>query len=138
MSNSGQVQSWWVTPRRKVAPLHPTSGILQRKCSCGGHTASSSECEACQKEKASNLVRPVVTNSESVSALPAIVHEVLGSPGQPLDAPTLAFMEPRFGHDFSKVRVHTDTKAGESAAEVGAAAYTIGQQVVFAPGRYAP
>lgn len=67
-----------------------------------------------------------------------IVHEVLSSPGQPLDAATRGFMEPRFGQDFSGLRVHTDAKAAESARDVGAAAYTVGRQVVFGAGRYAP
>jgi hypothetical protein len=63
---------------------------------------------------------------------PPIVHEVLRSSGQPLDARTRAFMEPRFGHDFSKVRVHTDARAAESAHAVSAHAYTVGNHIVFA------
>jgi Domain of unknown function (DUF4157) len=47
-------------------------------------------------------------------------------------------MEQRFGSDFSRVRVHTDTEAAESAGRLGARAYTVGQDVVFAAGRYAP
>jgi hypothetical protein len=47
-------------------------------------------------------------------------------------------MEPRFGHDFSKVRVHTDAKAAESAQAVNARAFTVGRHVVFASGKYAP
>ncbi|MEJ2009121.1 MAG: DUF4157 domain-containing protein, partial [Acidobacteriota bacterium] len=70
------------------------------------------------------------------ATVPPIVHNVLRSPGQPLDAGTRAFFEPRFGHDFSKVRVHTDAKAAESALAVNALAYTAGQDVVFAPGLY--
>ena len=70
--------------------------------------------------------------------VPPIVHEVLRSPGQPLDAATRAFMEPRFGHDFSRVRVHTDTKAAESARAVSALAYTVGRDVVFGAEQYAP
>jgi|GEM_PF-4380897 len=69
---------------------------------------------------------------------PPIVHEVLGSPGQPLDAATRSFMEPRFGHDFSHVRVHTDAKAAESAKAVNALAYTVGKDVVFGAGAYQP
>ncbi len=69
---------------------------------------------------------------------PPLVHEVLRSPGQPLDAATRAVMEPRFGHDFSKVRVHTDTRANESANAVDALAYTVGPQIVFGAGRYRP
>ncbi|MBM0745395.1 DUF4157 domain-containing protein (plasmid) [Phormidium sp. CLA17] len=72
------------------------------------------------------------------SEVPSIVHEVLNSPGQPLDPATRAFMEPRFGHDLSRVRVHTDAKAAESAQAVNARAYTVGRDVVFGNGEYAP
>ena len=69
---------------------------------------------------------------------PPIVHEVLRSPGQPLDRVTRAFFEPRFGHDFSRVRVHTDDKAANSARAVNALAYTVGHQLVFESGRFEP
>jgi hypothetical protein len=75
---------------------------------------------------------------EGEESVPPIVHEVLRSPGQPLDAATRAFFEPRFGYDFSQVRVHTDAKAAESARAVNALAYTVGRDVVFGAGRYAP
>ena len=68
----------------------------------------------------------------------ATVHEVLRAPGQPLDAATRAFMEPRFGYNFSRVRVHTDATAAETARSVGAVAYTVGSDVVFGPGQYSP
>ncbi|MDD5094271.1 MAG: DUF4157 domain-containing protein [Dehalococcoidia bacterium] len=66
------------------------------------------------------------------------VTEALDSSGQPLDARTRAFMEPRFGHDFGQVRVHTDRRAAESAARIGAHAYTVGQNMVFSAGEYRP
>jgi Domain of unknown function (DUF4157) len=66
------------------------------------------------------------------------VHEVLRSPGQPLDAAARAEMESRFGHDFGQVRVHSGARAGESARAVDALAYTVGPDVVFASGRYRP
>ncbi len=58
--------------------------------------------------------------------------------GQPLDGEARAFMEPRFGHDFSRVRIHTDSRAAESARSFGALAYTLGENIVFGPGRYNP
>lgn len=70
--------------------------------------------------------------------MPAIVHEVLRSPGQPLDPTTRVFMESRFGHDFSHVRVHTGTRAVKSAQTVSAQAYTVGRDVVFGAGQYNP
>lgn len=69
---------------------------------------------------------------------PASVHQTLQSSGHPLDTSTRAFMEPRFGQDFSAVRVHTDSQAAQSANDVNASAYTVGQNIVFAEGQYAP
>jgi hypothetical protein len=62
----------------------------------------------------------------------------LKSPSQPLDPETRAIMEPRFGEDFSGVRVHADSQAAKSASAVNALAYTLGQDVVFGAGRYQP
>lgn len=69
---------------------------------------------------------------------PPILHEVLLSSGRPLDPITLADMEERFGHDFSQVRVHTDARAARSARSASARAYTIGKDLVFGAGQYAP
>jgi hypothetical protein len=70
--------------------------------------------------------------------LPASVAQTLAAPGRPLDAATRTFMEPRFGHDFADVRVHTDAVAAHSAAELRALAYTAGRSIAFAEGRYEP
>ncbi len=70
--------------------------------------------------------------------VPPTVQSVLSAPGQPLDTATRAYMEPRFGHDFSRVRVHDDAEAAESAQTVNALAYTVGQDVVFGNGQYNP
>ena len=69
---------------------------------------------------------------------PASVHEVLRSPGQPLDPATRAYFEPRFGCDFGHVRVHTDRRAASSARAINALAFTVGSNIVFAEGQYAP
>jgi hypothetical protein len=78
------------------------------------------------------------TGAASSSLVPGIVHDVLRSPGKPLDADTRTFFESRFGHDFSRVRVHADAQAAASAHDVQAAAYTVGQNLVFGAGQYAP
>jgi hypothetical protein len=72
------------------------------------------------------------------TSVPGVVHEVLSASGQPLDASTRAMMEPRFGHDFSRVRVHTGQRAADSARQVNAIAYTVGHHIVFNSGQYAP
>lgn len=111
------------------------SGILQRKCaSCGNHTVAGAKCDECANEK--GVLQRKSSNSFEQSEIPSIVHEVLNSSGQPLDSATRASMEPRFGHDFSGVRVHTDAKAAESAKSVNALAYTVGRDVVFGNGQF--
>jgi hypothetical protein len=69
---------------------------------------------------------------------PNVVYDVLRSPGQPLDRGVREFMEPRLRHDLSKVRIHTDRRAEESARSMNALAYTVGTDVVFAAEHYAP
>src|SRR5215472_6369228 len=105
MSVRSSLQSQVVPiPSLSQAPV----GVLQRKCACGHHTINGGECAKCSKEGQPLLRRAV--NQVEKSEVPPIVYEVLRSPGQPIEAATRAFFEPRFGHDFSQVRVHTDTK----------------------------
>ena len=108
--------------------------ILQRKCACEG---SGTNCATCNEKKESVLERKAGHHAEP-DRVPHIVHEVLSSSGNPLDANTRAFMEPRFGHDLGGVRIHTDSKAAESARAVNALAYTVGRNVVFGAGQYLP
>jgi len=90
------------------------------------------------KTAAAPLVQSKVnTSSGAISAAPPIVQQVLSSPGQPLDAVTRAFFEPRFGYDFGKVRVHADARAVESARAVNADAYTVGSHIAFGHGQHA-
>ena len=113
------------------------NGILQRKCACGNHTIAGGECAECRQKRVGNLQRAAVSHGP-VNAVPPIVPDVLRSPGQPLDPAARALMEPRIGHDFSHVRVHTDASAAESARAVNALAYTVGRDVVFGAGQLAP
>jgi len=108
---------------------------LQRKCSCGGSGGTEGECEECKKK---GIVQRRADGSGTPGFVPAVVDDVLRSPGKPLDCATRGLMESRFGHDFSQVRVHADARAAQSAAAVNALAYTVGSQVVFGTGRYEP
>jgi hypothetical protein len=65
------------------------------------------------------------------------IHVLRGG-GKPLPATPRAFFEPRFGYDFSPVRIHTDARAAEAARAVQARAFTVGRDVVFGAGQYAP
>jgi len=180
-----------ITETKALQPTVPalkpaTANVLQRACACGQHAGNGGECAECRKKRLGLQRRAVGHGPETA---PPIVHEVLRSPGRPLDEATRGFMESRFGHDFSgvqaiaprlsaslvvgalndpleseadhlarramrapavtgraapaaldfsRVRVHTDTTAAESARAVDALAYTVGEHVVFGAGQYAP
>ncbi len=83
-------------------------------------------------------VAPPERTLRGEQAAPSIVHDVLASAGSPLDGDVRSFMEGRFSHRFDEVRVHTDSRAAESAASVRAHAYTVGHDIVFGRGEYAP
>jgi hypothetical protein len=75
---------------------------------------------------------------ESAQMAPPGVHEILRSPGQPLSQPYRGDFEAHLGTDLSGVRVHTDPRAGASADDIGARAYTVGRNLVFSRGAYTP
>jgi hypothetical protein len=100
----------------------------------------SRECATCEEEgKAGNpLRRDVASGGMDGAVAPPIVHDVLNSPGRPLDPATHDFMSSRFGADFGEVRIHTDAHAARSAKAVNARAYAVGRDIVFASGQYDP
>jgi hypothetical protein len=75
--------------------------------------------------------RPARQHDAGETAIPPTVRKVISATGQPMDPATRTFFEPRFGRDFSQVRVHTGPTAAESAKEMNALAYTVGNHVVF-------
>lgn len=103
---------------------------IQRQCSCNG------SCDKCKKKQLS-LKRMSGSTNESTE-VPSSVDTVLRSSGRPLDSATRSFMEPRFGYDLSQVRVHTDSAAAQSARDVSALAFTVGNHIAFAQGQYSP
>jgi hypothetical protein len=110
---------------------------LQRACACGGGCPNCREQGEGQEDKQLQAKHVQASDAVKTSA-PPIVHDVLRSPSQPLDAKTRAFFEPRFGHDFSQVRVHADLQASDAARDVAAQAFTVGEHIVFGKSRYAP
>lgn len=77
-------------------------------------------------------------NEREPEGAPPVVHDALHSQGRPLDSSTREFMESRFGQNFGQVKVHTDAKAALAADAINATAYTVGNDVVFGEGQYAP
>jgi hypothetical protein len=91
-----------------------------------------------EEEEEELQMKEAGSTSAAPATAPPAVQSALSMPGHPLDAGTRAYMEPRFGADFSGVRVHTDGQAAESAQAINARAYTVGRDVVFGAGQYAP
>jgi len=90
----------------------------------------SGQCEECQSKS--------LSAGASESATTPAVQQGLAKPGKPLDEATRRSMEAGLGHDFSNVRVHVDEQADAAARSLGASAYTVGNEIVFAAGKYDP
>ena len=103
--------------------------VLNQPTPAPGHVSSATAPRVSRRPtRGATLAGPATTS----------VTATLRTPGEPLTPSTRAFFEPRFGHDFSRVRIHRDAPAAASARAVAAHAYTVGHHVVFARGRYAP
>jgi len=112
--------------------MHETHPILRLQRTIGNQALLSQS----QQPESENVAK--TPNFSQPTTVPLSTQEVLHSPGQPLDAATRAFMEPCLGHDFSRVRVHTDTQAAESTRGMNALAYTVGRHIVFGADQYNP
>lgn len=169
-----------------------SSGLLQRKCACGGAAGMTGACEECSKKKrlglqtklevsepgdiyeqeADRISEQIIRMPEPQRAcpcgggcpkcqteqpgqeharvqpkrldagdsghvhVPPIAQKAVSSPGQPLDAASRAFFEPRFGYNFGNVRVHNSEQAARSARDQQARAYTVGRHIVFGAGEH--
>ena len=116
----------------------PDQSRARAKCACGAKGQERDQdqggCEQCRKRRQASGRAA----GRSASGVPALAREVLGTAGEPLGSSTRTYFESRFGHDFSRVRVHADDAAAASTVELGARAYTSGHDIVFARGQYAP
>lgn len=91
---------------------------VRRDCVCGG------KCDGCQQA--------------ATTGVPEVVRDALTAPGQPLDQVARSTLEPRFGHDFGRVRIHTDAAAAEASRSIDALAFTVGDDIVFGAMQYRP
>lgn len=108
---------------------------LQHACPCGGN------CPKCKKEQGAHepvQTTPVQEHNVGEATVPSVVKGALSSPGRPLDSTTREFMESRFGHDFGEVRAHTGPIADTAAEAINARAFTVGTDIIFGAGKYAP
>jgi len=93
-----------------------------------------------EPEEEEEMLQAKATSSNISEVNPNLESHIqsLKGGGQPLSENDRAFFEPRFGRDFSQVRVHTDAQAEEMARAVNARAFTVGRDIVFGGGKYAP
>jgi hypothetical protein len=90
------------------------------------------------REGSGKTVQRLASAQSPGTAAPLSVEQALSSPGESLPSGVLQFMEAGFGQDFSHVRIHVDSGAQQSAADVSARAYTVGSDIVFGRGEYDP
>jgi Domain of unknown function (DUF4157) len=104
----------------------------------------SRKCAACEEEDKGHpavnrsAISRATEGGAQPSAVPPIVSGVLSSNGRPMDGATRSFFESRFGHNFSRVRIHTGARAAESAHAVDAHAYAVGSHLVFGSNQFSP
>lgn len=103
---------------------------IQRKCT---RCSDDSDEEVRRKETLNHESDPELSPEMLVG-----IQGILRSPGQTLDQNVRTRMESHLGQDFADVRLHTDAKAAQSARAVNALAYTVGGDIVFGAGQYAP
>ncbi|MCR8557636.1 DUF4157 domain-containing protein [Mucilaginibacter sp. BJC16-A38] len=103
----------------------PANNSLQRKCS------------TCEEDQKIQRMENSENGSTGNNGLDSYVGS-LNSSGQSLPESCRQFFEPRFGHDFSNVKLHTDSVAAKSAQSINALAYTTGNNIVFNSGQYSP
>jgi len=122
--------------QRQVEPEEEEEEILQTKPLVDQITPvvqrQLEEEEEMLQAKSTENATPEVSND-----LESQINAIKGG-GQPMAESERAYFEPRFGTDFSQVRLHTDTQADESARAMNARAFTVGQHIVFRKGQYVP
>ncbi len=125
--------------RALAGQLGSTPGkLVQRKCKCGGTCAECSEQTGLSIEEIEK--RPQRKGEGDLSSLPESFTPAIqrSGGGSLLPSGSRSFMESRFGQDFTDVRVHNDSAAGEAAQDLNAQAFTTGRDIYFAPGRFQP
>lgn len=122
-----------------------TANLRSSHASSNEPNAIHRKCDACEEdddEPSESVMRKeafaAAAPTPPPDETPPSIRNVINSGGEPLDLPTRSFFEPRFGYDFSNVRIHRDTSAGQSARTINAKAYTLGNNIVFASGEYQP
>lgn len=119
------------------------TGVLQRKCDCGQHTAGG-ECEECKKKKTEEkssgdpLLQRAALSRNPVNAVPGVVNTAMQQQGRTMEGGIRSRLESSFRCDLSRVRVHSDESAARAASAINARAFTLGQNIWFGRNEFAP
>jgi Domain of unknown function (DUF4157)/Lysine-specific metallo-endopeptidase len=128
----------------RVMRMAEPAGLVRRQCAeCAAEdkkarrqAAGEEEEETVRARAATGIIAPGATSTPAPAAAKAAVGG-LGA-GRPLSRAERSFFEPRFGADLGQVRVHDDAAGGRAARALDARAFTLGQDIAFAPGERAP
>jgi hypothetical protein len=115
-----------------------TSGKRAGPMSGASSAASQRKCETCEFEDDTMLQRKEQGASHASPNAAGIAADAVAQGGTPLTAIERAYFEPRFQHSLSDVRIHRGASADAAARGIGARAYTLGHNIAFAAGEYAP
>ncbi len=124
-------------PLRASVPVPPVTGRVRTPGNLRPSAASERAADRMADAALAGLP-PVAASAPVGSAVTPVVRAGLSGAGRRLEAPLQQDMEQRFGHDFSRVRIHADLQAHRSARAATAQAFTVGAHIAFASGRYAP
>jgi hypothetical protein len=116
-----------LTNRAMAASGEPPT--IQRACSKCRRAAQQLSIEEDEEERL--RAKPMAGQRPTIRSTTHPSLSALQGSGQPLPSSERAFFEPRFGADFSQVRIHTDLQAGRLARALNAKAFTVGQDIVF-------
>ena len=124
--------------KQTAKPSPDKAGIVHRACACGRRHTGTGPCTECQKKRVARLpcdarrVREERAGPAPGTGRASHARRAFECSG------ARATFEPRFGRDFSRVRVHTDARAAAAAAAIEARAFTVGRHIVFGAGEFAP
>jgi hypothetical protein len=125
------------TDRHELEADRIADSVMQMRDTSSGPKAVA---DIGEKEHQTVAAGPVMngaaTSGSANVQIPQSHSHLVPGPGRSLDTGTRTFIEPRFGSNFDGVRIHTDVKANEAADSIGARAYTLGNNIVFAQNAY--
>ncbi|UCF90303.1 MAG: DUF4157 domain-containing protein [Desulfobacterales bacterium] len=128
-----------ITPLIQLQPIEEEEEELQMK-PLSGQLDPSVQKQPLEEEEEEEVLQTQASPGHAPTMTPEMQARINGmrGGGQPLPGSARAYFEPRFGHDFSQVRIHTDAQAANTARGMKAQAYTFGRDIVFGAQQFVP